>query len=340
MTTQGQVLGSLLRESGFEVISVSSRLNRVLRMVDIILTLVWRRKSIDLAIVEIYSGMSFLIADAAGLIGKYLSIPTVGVLHGGNLPEFSSTYSRWSLRVLRRFDRLVAPSPFLKRVAERRGLGAEVIPNVIDLGRYPFKLRERTAPQLIWMRAFHSIYNPFLAIEAFALIQTQYPDATLVMAGVDKGLESDVKKLARDAGVDDKMRFPGFLDMNGKVNEFSNADIYLNTNDIDNMPVTVLEACALGLPVVATDVGGIKDLLNDGVDALLVAAGDAPAIASAVHNLIDDPDLSSRLSLNGRTLAELSSWTAVKAEWEALFHDMGLSHSVLTPVSIKEEASA
>jgi len=173
------------------------------------------------------------------------------------------------------------------------------------------------------MRAFHVIYNPELAIKAFALISEKYPNATLVMAGVDKGLESKVKQLAKGLGVGGKVRFPGFLDAEAKTREFSDADIYLNTNNIDNMPVAIVEACAFGLPVVATDIGGIAALLNDGVDGILVPANNPDRVADAVTKLVEDPDLACRLSQNGRLLAERSSWESVRSCWENLFRELG-----------------
>jgi len=330
ITTQGLILANLLRRDGYDVISVSSKLNRLLRMMEIILTLIWHRRSINVVIVEIYSGLSFMIADIAGLLGKYLGIQTVGVLHGGALPDFVSRHTKWGSRVLRRFDRLVAPSAYLKRSIDDLGFSVRIIPNAIDLVGYPHRQREKVEPKLIWMRAFHSIYNPELAIEAFALICKRFTNSTLVMAGVDKGLESNVKKLAGDLGVDNRVRFPGFLNEEAKIREFSEADIYLNTNNIDNMPVAVIEACAFGLPVIGTDVGGIGSLLNDGVDGLLVPPGEPDRIADAITRLVEDAELTSRLSQNGRLLAERSSWESVRTCWENLFRELGLPERALS----------
>jgi len=328
------ILANLLRRDGYDVIAVSSRLNRLLRIMEIILTIIRYRRSINVVIVEVYSGLSFMIADVAGLLGKLLRIRTVGVLHGGALPEFVARNSAWGSRVLRRFDMLAAPSAYLKTSLEDLGLNVRIIPNVIDLGAYPHRLRGRIEPKLIWMRAFHSIYNPELAIEAFALICKRYSNATLVMAGVDKGLEATVKQLAHDLNVYDKVQFPGFFDEKAKRREFSAADIYLNTNNIDNMPVAVIEACAFGLPVIGTDVGGIGSLLNDGVDGLLVPAGDPGRIAAAVSRLVEDPELTGRLSQNGRLLAERSSWESVRTCWENLFREIGFPERSLDTAPI------
>jgi len=110
----------------------------------------------------------------------------------------------------------------------------------------------------------------------------------------------------------------GFLDPAGKAREFDAADIYLNTNRIDNMPVSVLEACASGVPVVATRVGGVPYLLADGETALLVGSDDAAAMAKGVVRLLRDPVLAERLSSNGLALAARSAAERVLPSWSEL----------------------
>lgn len=322
VTTQGQILAYHLQAGGNDVVSCSSVRNRVLRLADIIVTILRNKSAFDLMIVEVYSGLSFVIADVVSILGNWLKIPLIAVLHGGNLPQFSNRFPRWTDRVLRRFDVLVAPSAFLARELRWPGLQPRIIPNIIDLTAYPHRFRRRLKPALLWMRAFHPIYNPEMALQVFAEVRRKHPDATLVMAGVDKGLENDMKKRAREMGFGDAVTFPGFLDSKAKISEFAKADIYLNTNTIDNMPVTVLEACAMGLCVVATNVGGLRDLINNRENGLLVPDRNVREMADAVNELLVDPDLSENISRNGRLLAERSAWTNVQHSWDELFAEV------------------
>jgi glycosyltransferase involved in cell wall biosynthesis len=85
------------------------------------------------------------------------------------------------------------------------------------------------------------------------------------------------------------------------------------------MPVSVVEAAAFGLPVVATAVGGIPYLLEHEQTGLLVDNEDIVGMAAAIQRLLCEPGLAGRLSANGRQLAEASSWTKVKQQWESLF---------------------
>jgi L-malate glycosyltransferase len=319
VTTQGQIAADLFAKEGYQVIKVSSKISRPFRFLDIIQTIYKNSRSIDVMILEVYSGTSMVLADSASFLCKLFGIPLVSVLHGGDLPAFIKRFPRWTRRVLTRADMLVAPSNFLASEMKRLNFPVRIIPNILDLNLYPFKLREKIFPKLIWMRSFHPIYNPQLAISAFSLIKKKRPEATLVMAGADKGLESEIKEMARQMGLEESIRFPGFLSVPDKIREFSEADIYLNTNKIDNMPVSVIEACAMGLPVVATNVGGISHLLSDRKNGLLVADNNALQMANAVTGLLDDSELAAQISKNGRLLAEESSWDTVRGKWEELF---------------------
>jgi glycosyltransferase involved in cell wall biosynthesis len=91
--------------------------------------------------------------------------------------------------------------------------------------------------------------------------------------------------------------------------------VFWNTNLVDNMPVSVLEAGASGLVIVATAVGGIPALVRDGTDGVLVDAGDDEAIARTVLELLDDPERAAALSQGGRAMAERSGWPQVHEQW-------------------------
>ena len=322
VTTQGQILADRFVANGFDVITVSSRINSMARLLDVVWTILRNCRKIDILIVEIYSGRAFILADTACFLAKLFRIPSILVLHGGSLPDFAERYPGWVKRVLGRARALVAPSKFLVDKLSALGMDLQVIPNVIDLDCYDYHLRAMIAPKLLWMRSFHPIYNPQMALKAFAAIKLNEPNATLIMAGVDKGLEADIKELAKEMGLQEVVRFPGFLDQEEKLKEFSTADIFLNTNQVDNMPVAVIEACAMGLPVVATCVGGIPDMITNGQNGLLVPDGDAKGMADAVISLLENADLAARISANGRLLAERSSWEKVRSEWEGLFDEI------------------
>jgi glycosyltransferase involved in cell wall biosynthesis len=202
------------------------------------------------------------------------------------------------------------------------GLDCRVIPNVIELEDYPYRERCQISPDLFWMRSFHPIWNPEMAVRVLSGLRACGVRATLVMGGSDKGSLAAVRRLCVDRGVSESVQLPGFLDRVGKAEAGNKADVFLNTNRVDNMPVAVVEACAMGLPVISTSVGGIPDLLSEGETGLLVPSDDADAMANAVLRLMGDPSLAAKLSRNGRRLAEESAWPNVRARWRKLFREM------------------
>jgi glycosyltransferase involved in cell wall biosynthesis len=323
VTTQGEVLSDLFDAAGYSVVSVSAQRSRHRRLAEIVATLFARRAEIDVVVIDVYGGLSFVIEDVAGWLSRRLRKRVVMMLHGGAMPDFMRRHPRWTRRVLGRADALIAPSNFLAQAVAPYGFRARVIPNVIDLSAYPYRHRERLSPRLFWMRQFHPIWNPMMALRVLArLRRTSAPDATLIMAGPDKGQEAEVRCAARELGLNDAVSFSGFLDMEAKTRAGESADVFLNTNRIDNMPVAVVEACAMGLPVVAAKVGGIPDLLTDGETGLLVSDDDDEAMAEAVSRLLSDPVLAGRLSANGQRLAACSSWERVRPQWEEVFAEV------------------
>jgi glycosyltransferase involved in cell wall biosynthesis len=319
VTTQGEILSDRFASAGYPTISVSASPNRYVRLYDIVATILRRRRQVDIQCLQVYGGPSFIGEDAASWLARRFGQHIVMVLRGGAMPEFMARHPRWACRVLRRADAIVTPSAFLERAVARFGFDAHIVPNVLDLAMYPYRHRRHVSARLFWMRSFHSVYNPEMALRVLALVRQEVGDATLVMAGQDKGRQSSAQAFARTLGLDGAVRWPGYLDMAAKVREGGTADIFLNTNRVDNTPVAVLEACALGLPVVATNVGGIPDLLTHDETGLLVPDDDEHAMASAVVRLLRDPGLAGRLSASGRSLAESFSWEQVRPQWEALF---------------------
>jgi len=322
ITTIGDKWEGVMRDAGYDVVAVSHARNRYVRLIDIVWTMLRVGRRLDVLWIICYGGLAFVVEDVASWLGARARVPMIINLHGGAMPEFMARFPRWTCRVLRRADRLVTPSDFLARALVPYGFHAQVISNVVDLAAYPYRHRARVRPRLFWMRSFHEIWNPEMAVRVLALVREKYPEATLVMAGQDKGLQPAVERLAEELGVAGALRFPGFLDMEGKRQEAEEADIFLNTNRIDNQPVSVIEACALGLPVVTTSVGGIPDLLSDGETALFVPDDDPEAMARAVVRLVEEPGLASRLSKKGREVARRCAVERLLPLWDAVFETL------------------
>lgn len=316
----GEDLASLLPAAGWSTITTSPRRDRLGRLNDMLRTAWTRRHEYSVAHVDVYSGAAFLWAEAVCLALRGAGKPFVLTLHGGNLPAFAR---RWPGRVRRLLGAAVAvttPSGYL--CAEMAPYRADlfVMPNCIDLQAYRYRPRPQPSPSLVWLRAFHSLYNPEMAPRVVKLLEPDHPGVQLTMIGPDKGDGSleRTRRTAAELEVSHRIRYPGGLPKADVPAHLDRYDVFLNTTDIDNTPVSVIEAMASGLCIVSTNVGGIPYLLDDGRDALLVPARDPSAMAAALHRLFSEPGLAARLSSHARARAEALDWSAVLPKWDLI----------------------
>jgi glycosyltransferase involved in cell wall biosynthesis len=313
-------LAERLAASGWSVFTASSRPGRAARMADM-LTAVWRhRHHYAAAHIDIYSGPAFFWAEAAAFALRRLGKPYVLTLHGGDLPEFAH---RWPARMRRLFRSaacVTAPSTYLLEAMRPYRDGLRLIPNAIDLPRYPFRLRSRPAPRLVWVRSFHRIYDPSLAVRALALVRRRYPDATLEMVGPDKRDRSldATRAAAAELGVAGAVQFHGGAPKSEIPTWIDRGDIFLNTTTIDNMPVSLVEAMACGACIVSTRAGGVPHLVRNGAEALLIEPRDPEAMAAAIDRVLSLPALAASLSRSARFKAEQFDWPLILPQWHEL----------------------
>ncbi len=309
-----------LAANGWSVVTTSSRKSRFLRLIDMLWT-TWRcRHRFGIVQIDVFSGPAFCWAAAVCILLRLLAKPYVLTLHGGNLPAFGRRWPRALRAVLCQAAAVTVPSPYLLKAMQQFRADLRLLPNAIDLSLYPYRLRKPARPRLVWLRAFHRIYSPSLAVRVLASLTNDFPDIQLSMIGPDKGDGSyeEARLLASQLAVDDRIEYPGSVPKSEVGRWINRGDIFLNTSTVDNTPVTILEAMACGACIVSTEVGGIPHLATHGVDSLLVPAEDSKAMAQCVAQLLRQPDLAARLSLNARRRVEIIDWSHVLPEWMAL----------------------
>lgn len=339
-------LAHRLRDEAEAVLCVSSRRSGLMRSLDMLATSLVRRQDYDVAIVGLYSGRAFLWGEAVSKLLKKLSRPFVISLHGGALPEFAKRHPQRVANTLNKAAAVTAPSRYLAELMRPYRDDILLLPNPIELQRYAFRLRERVQPNLVWLRSFHQIYNPSLAVKVAAMLREEFPELSLTMIGPDKGdgswqqtanaakalfsptksHEENTKKTGDSVSlrefscdfVGKDVLMPGGVPNSEVPRWLDRGDIFLNTTNVDNTPVSVIEAMACGLPVVSTNVGGLPYLLEDGEDALLVPPDNAEAMAAAVRRVLTEPGLAERLSRNARRNAESFDWKNVLPMWREL----------------------
>jgi glycosyltransferase involved in cell wall biosynthesis len=328
--TQAELMVGLFSRAGYKVRATSTYLSRPVRMLDMVWALLRHGRECQIQWLITYSGTpAFVFQDVASWLGKKLGQRVVMIVVGGGTKALAEQHPNWFKRVLGRADAIVATSSFLGRVLEEYGLRYETIPNVVDSSTLPFRLRASVRPRLYWRRAFDPAYNPELAVQTLARVRRVLPDATLTLGGQDKGSLAGVKALSASLGLTDCISFAGFIPEEQKARAWDEHDIYLNTNRIDNFPVTIVEAFSMGLPVVATDVGGVRDLVVDGKTGFLVPSDDPDRMAQAVIRLVQEPRTARRCSEAGAERARSCSWAQVRLQYEDLFERLLAASPVL-----------
>jgi len=195
-----------------------------------------------------------------------------------------------------------------------------VIANPLYVSRYRHRTILNARPKLIWVRSLHSIYNPRLAIEVVALLRRDFPQVQLTMIGSERerGILMGLQKLVNEHGLDACVRFISGIRHEEVAHWLCDYDVFLNTSNVDNAPVSVMEAMAMGLCVVSTDAGGLGQMLKPGLDSLLIPCGDAALMAQAIKRILTDPVLAQTLSFNARCKAEEFDWSKVGPKWKAI----------------------
>ena len=164
---------------------------------------------------------------------------------------------------------------------------------------------------------------------AIAGLAPSMPELRLECAG--SGDMATAAAWARTFGVAERVTLRGWIDAAERDRLLSRASVFVLPSHAEGMPISVLEAMAAGCPVIATAVGGVPDLIVDGVNGLLVPAGDAEALALAIHRVLRDPALAAQLSRAGReTVLRRFAPERSLAPLEALYGELGVGRFVNT----------
>lgn len=323
LRTAADQLGELLAKNNYAVITVSTKVERVSRLMDTLSTIICKRKQFDVAIVPLYGGFrSFIWEDVTSKLLKLLKKKIVLIVHGGSIPERMKKKSRRYLKAINRADIVISPSTYILYSLKEYGIKCVQIENVVNLSNYTFHPKKEFRPHLFWMRTLEDIYNPSMAVRVAAILSKKYPHFKMVMAGYDKGAMQMTKDLAIQLGVRDKIEFPGYITNEQKNKYAEELDFYICTNRIDNAPVSLIEMMALGLPVISVNTGGIPYLIQDGYNGALVNLDDDEAMAAKIISIIEHPETGEQLVKNGLIFCNNFGEAPVLKKWQRLFEQL------------------
>lgn len=272
----------------------------------------WRTAAtVDLVHVMANSGWAWhLFAAPAIWVASLRGKPVIVNYRGGEAEGFFKKQFFGVRPTLNRASMVVVPSAFLEAVFAKWAVPTRIVPNIIDLSRF-----HPTSPpgqiHLVVTRNLEDLYDIPTAIEAFAIVRKRHPSARLTIAGTGPK-HSELEAMCGRLGLADAVRFTGRLDNERMAGLYQSATLMLNPSLADNMPISLLEAMASGVPIVSTNVGGIPYLARDGITALLVAPKNPQAMANAVLRLLDDPRLVRRLREAGLSDVQQYTWDHVR----------------------------
>lgn len=272
---------------------------------------------VDLYHVMANSGWSWhLFAAPAIWIARMKGKPVLVNYRGGEAASFFEKAIFWVRPSLARASAIVVPSGFLEAVFEKHGFATHIVPNIIDLSRFcagstGTSTGKADGPHILVARNLEPIYDNATALRAFGMIKKALPAAQLIIAGSGPQRQM-LESLASELALSDAVTFTGRVDNSGMAALYQRADVMLNPSLADNMPISVLEALASGVPVVSTDVGGVPYLVEHDKTALLVPPQDPEAMATATLALLGDPSKAGRLSAAGMESVQQYTWLNVR----------------------------
>lgn len=254
-------------------------------------------------------------ADAYGwLASRRLPVARIATCHGWTAHTGAvRIYEALDKSVfLRAFHRVIAVSGPIQKGLLRRGHRKNkivLIPNGLDLSRFPFRQGRASGPLGVPARKEIIVSVGRLSPEkghvhllhAAGSVLRERPEALFVLVGA--GLEEKVlARLADDLGVADRVLLAGARSDVSEV--LAQCDVFVNPSLKEGLPMAVLEAMAVGVPVVATSVGDVPEVVKDGETGLLVPAGDAEALARGILRVLTDPQEAASRAGAARTLVE------------------------------------
>lgn len=309
-----ETLGENLIQSGLVVASYSSKKNSLLRILDMLFGII-KHKNANYILIDTYSTSAFWFAFFSSQLARILNIKYIPILHGGNLPNRLISDPKICNNIFKNAFCNVSPSEFLKFHFNKFGITNVIcISNSITISDYIYRERQSFAPNLIWVRAFAELYNPKMAVDVLKELKKKYSNATLTMVGPDKdGSLEIIKKYANQLNL--KVNFTGKLSKKEWTTLAQGHDIFINTTHFDNTPVSVLEAMALGLPVISTNVGGLPFLISNQKNGYLVSDNNVIEMVTQIGEIIENPLQTIKVIKEAKSIVNQMDWKVIESQW-------------------------
>lgn len=306
----------ILSEIGEEKVSSSRVLNFLRRLNK--LHVIWKRQKPDLVLSCIGKNNFMAVVTTMGTKTKAV-VSVVG--------EAKEEYPSRGMRVLADFLFSRAAGVILQTERSRGffcrkvGKKAVILPNSLNpafIGPRYEGVREK---EIVSVGRMDANKNHEMQLRAFAALKDKYPEYTLVIYG-DGELRTYIEETADKLGIAGRVSLPGVVpDVAARI---CRASLFLLTSYSEGVSNALIEALALGLPVIATDVpsGGTEELMRDGVNGLVIPAGDQAALEHAMDRLLSDPAYADRLGREAAKIQERLAPERVNPMWRDYFEEI------------------
>ena len=349
-----RLVEGLSKEAGIEaeILPINPRLPRPLRWLQrikyvrtlvtsiaYVASLLVRLPRFDVVHVFSASYFSFVLAPTpAILIAKLYGKPVLLNYHSGEAEDHLRRWNRTALPVIKLADRVVVPSDYLVRVFGKFDVQAEAVYNIVDTTRFPFRERRPLKPVLLSNRNLEPHYNVECTLRAFALIQRQFSQARLIVAG--DGSERDRLRAVAESLALEGVDFIGEVAPENMPALYEEAGIFVNASDVDNQPLSIIEAFASGLPVVTSGAGGIVYMVGDLKTGLVFRKGDHQAMADRALTLLNDQEMASRIATRAREECNKYTWAAVRNQWLEIYRELAPANDALRSEAVQHAESS
>ena len=270
-------------------------------------------------------------------VGVSMGLPTIYTIHGV-LSRERQVYSR------RLYDRLrygllsYYEARALPRVQQLVAISTHVQAEYGQIRSVPWARIDNPAPQaffdltsrpesgrILYAGSITEIKDLFTLMRAIERVRVMRPDVALYIAGrvTSEAYAERLRAFITERGLRSAVHFLGLLDRESLLAEYERCSVVVLTSVQENAPMTVIEAMASGVPVAATRVGGVPDLVSEGETGFMTAPGDDAALAERLLALLNDPDLRARLGRRAREVARTRfSAEQVASAYYALYYQV------------------
>ncbi len=257
------------------------------------------------------SGLSFFLDGALVVIARLRGVPVVIHVHGGRFDQFldglAMPLALFARLVARSATRVVVLSEeWRDRLASRLpGSHLRIVRNGVPIAERKHEDAIAVAGRVtvLYLGTLTRKKGVVELLEALAGLP-DHVHCMLVGPEKDPGILKELRAQAAEKGLAERLEMPGAVAGPGKAKLFEQADIFVLPSHLEGLPVSMLEAMAAGLPVVATPVGAVPSIIQAGKNGLLVPVGDVPRLRAALLSLVEDPQLRAQLGAAGRQLVE------------------------------------